>query len=294
MKTIKKDIVTIDRENIFRLRLDKDEGIGLLTTSSERNYLILDSIDYWYDLTQTKYPSEVKCNCRNNLFKVYFEYLIDDQENVKTISIFTKCNECEKEKLQTEINIDYAPTKILIEQPITYCEVPKVKYKYKDYLGYWNTEDRNKVLKFFESLGCKFYSSNWNNEKNQEEYFLTDIWKHAEEKNGISIFVSMNEIPLNGKQEKKHLFWRKKEAIYLRGPMDVRFEKNETYEIGHLYEAEFCTETINKENGKTEIKSKEFEKFTTQFELFLKDNFIKKGKQTFNSKSEEKRLFGES
>lgn len=294
MKTLRKDIVTNDGENFFRFRLDKEEGLGLLTSSTDQNYLILDSIDYWYDFIQTKYPSELKCSCRNNLFKVYYEYLIDDQENVKTISIFTKCSECEKEKLQTELNIDYAPTKMLIEQPITYCEVPKVKYKYKDFLGYWDTEDRNKVLNFFESLGCKFYSSNWNNEKQEAEYYLTEIWKHAEEKNGISVFISMNEIPLNGKQEKNHLFWRKKEVIYLRGPMNIRFDKDDGYEMGQLYEAEFCTETINKETGKVDIKSKDFEKFTIQFEHFLKDNFIKKGKQTFNSKSEEKRLFGES
>ena len=63
-------------EDEFQVRLLKDDGVGLLTTKSDNNYLILDSLDYWYDLIQNEYPKKKKCTCKNEWFKVQFEYII--------------------------------------------------------------------------------------------------------------------------------------------------------------------------------------------------------------------------
>jgi hypothetical protein len=41
-----KDIITGGNEAVFQIRLLKDEEIGLLTTKTNKNYLILDSIDF--------------------------------------------------------------------------------------------------------------------------------------------------------------------------------------------------------------------------------------------------------
>ena len=55
-----KTIITPEGENEFQLRILKEEGVGLLTTRSEKSYLILDSLDYWYDLIQTAFPKKRK------------------------------------------------------------------------------------------------------------------------------------------------------------------------------------------------------------------------------------------
>ena len=46
---VTKNISTGNGANEFQVRLLKNDGVGLLTTKNEENYLILDSIDYWYD-----------------------------------------------------------------------------------------------------------------------------------------------------------------------------------------------------------------------------------------------------
>ena len=45
-----KEIVTPDGEDEFQLRYIQDDNVGIATTRSGKSYLILDSIDYWYDL----------------------------------------------------------------------------------------------------------------------------------------------------------------------------------------------------------------------------------------------------
>ena len=75
MQIISKNIITEEGEDKFQIRLIKDEGVGLFTTTLEKNYLILDSIDFWYDLIQKKYPSKTKCKCKNEWFFVRFDYV---------------------------------------------------------------------------------------------------------------------------------------------------------------------------------------------------------------------------
>ena len=54
-----KNITTGKGEEEFQVRFLKDEGVGLLTTKNDNNYLILDSLDYWYDLIDTGVPADV-------------------------------------------------------------------------------------------------------------------------------------------------------------------------------------------------------------------------------------------
>ena len=49
-----KEIVTPDGEDEFQLRYIQDGNVGIATTRSGKSYLILDSIDYWYDLIQDR------------------------------------------------------------------------------------------------------------------------------------------------------------------------------------------------------------------------------------------------
>jgi hypothetical protein len=59
-KEVTKIITTENGATEFQVRLLKDDGVGLLTTKKDENYLVLDSIDYWYDLIQNEYPKKKK------------------------------------------------------------------------------------------------------------------------------------------------------------------------------------------------------------------------------------------
>jgi hypothetical protein len=63
---LSKTITTAEGESEFQLRVLKEEGVGLLTTRSQRSYLILDSLDFWYDLIQTAYPPKKNVNAQMN------------------------------------------------------------------------------------------------------------------------------------------------------------------------------------------------------------------------------------
>ena len=49
---IKKDIITSDGEDEFQIRYNRDENVGVVTSRSNKSYLILYSFDFWYDLIQ--------------------------------------------------------------------------------------------------------------------------------------------------------------------------------------------------------------------------------------------------
>lgn len=65
---VTKNISTENGANEFQVRLLKDDGVGLLTTKNEENYLILDSLDYWYDLIQNEYPKKKNVTVKTNGF----------------------------------------------------------------------------------------------------------------------------------------------------------------------------------------------------------------------------------
>ena len=146
---LSKTIVTGDGEKEFQLRVLKEEGTGLLTTRSDKSYLILDSLDYWYDLIQTFYPKKKKCKCSNEWFVVQFDYALrPDEEDIKNVQITATCTNCNKFSKVMSIDFKYSPTLQFLAQPINYCENPNIKYKYKELNYYWKYEDLKLFLNF--------------------------------------------------------------------------------------------------------------------------------------------------
>lgn len=108
---ITKNITTEKGKNEFQVRLLKDKGVGLLTTKNEENYLILDSIDYWYDLIQNEYPKKKKYSCKNEYFYVQFNYIPrQETDDIREVRIITTCTNCKKVSKPITIDIDYSPT----------------------------------------------------------------------------------------------------------------------------------------------------------------------------------------
>ncbi len=160
---IKKDIITPDGEDEFQIRYIRDENVGVVTSRSNKSYLILDSIDFWYDLIQEKYPAKQKCNCKNDYFKLAFNYIPRiGTEDYRAVELISCCTVCGKQKKLSEIDIDYSPTSQLFENPITYCEQPKIKYKTYSLGGYWKEEAFRDLIEFLSQKGLWIYCWYWN------------------------------------------------------------------------------------------------------------------------------------
>ena len=63
---ISKNIITPDGEDEFQIHFISDENAGVLTTRSGKSYFILDSIEYWYDSIQERYPVKQKSRGKND------------------------------------------------------------------------------------------------------------------------------------------------------------------------------------------------------------------------------------
>ena len=154
-----KEIISPNREDKFQIRYFPDENAGILTSRAEKSYFILDSQEYWYDLIQEQYPSKQKCTCKNDFFKVVFAYTPrKGTDDFQTIELISQCTECKKVKTFGQIDINYSPSQQLFEQPITFCEQPKLKYKTYSISGYWAKEALLELTEFL-AANQPFYLS---------------------------------------------------------------------------------------------------------------------------------------
>lgn len=285
---VTKNISTENGANEFQVRLLKDEGVGLLTTRNEENYLILDSIDYWYDLIQNEYPKRKKCSCKNEFFFVQFNYTPrQDTDDIKEIGVVTTCTNCKKASKPFSIDIDYSPTNELIEKPITFCEKPNIKYKFKELTSYWSGDNLNDFLQFiFFDLKLNVYcwfsqhpENKWRFEKVSFDKAIQIITVNHRYLNfyfSVNDLVTTSYIKLTDDNEVylREGIWRRDEIIQLEAPIVMMG-------YGLLYYINFCNQYLDRGNVKD--KSDQFEKTTHQLQVWLKAKFItKRGTNCFD------------
>ncbi len=283
-----KNISTENGANEFQVRLLKDDGVGLLTTKNEENYLILDSLDYWYDLIQNEYPKKKKCSCKNEWFNVAFNYIPrQGTDDIREIRIITTCTECNKISKPVSIDIDYSPTEELIINPITFCEKPNIKYKFQELTSYWSGDNLKDFLNFiFHDLNLKvycWYSQHPENKRRFEKvtfekamqiitvnhrylnFYFSDIELDTTK------YIKLNDE--NGVYLKEGI-WRRDEIIQLTAPFVIMG-------YGLLYYINFCNQFLDK--GKVKDKSQKFETITIELKKWLIEKFIiKRGKNCFD------------
>lgn len=276
-----KNIMTKKGVNEFQVRLLKDEGVGLLTTKNEENFLILDSIDYWFDLIQQEYPKKKKCSCKNEWFTVSFSYIPRERtEDIREVKIITTCTKCSKVSKPISIDINYSPTKELIKNPITFCENPNIKYKIQELTSFWSGENLKDFLQFiFQDLNLNVYcwfsqhpDNNYRFEKvtfDKAMQIITVYHKY------LAFIFSSNEL-----NTENYIILNESNGVYLKNEIWKRGEIIELsfpyvmigYEL--LYYIKFCNQYLDKGNVKD--KSEQFENITTKLRKWLKDKFINK------------------
>jgi hypothetical protein len=282
------DIVGENGEKEFQFRIFKDDGVGLLTTKSDKSYLILDSIDYWYDLIQTNSPKKLKCNCKNDWFNVEFQYFKrTDYDDYKQIDVICTCTNCKKIKKCVSVDIDYSPTDSLFSKPISYCEKPNIKYKYSELTSYWSGDNLSDFLSFMINelhlnTYCWFFKHPENLRYIEKVSFDKAMQVISINHRYLDFYFSPNEIELQEMIELsddkgvylKNDIWRKNEIIQLSAPTSI-------LGYGLLYYIHFCNEYLDK--AIVISKSKEFEHVTNSLLEWLKSNFVtKRGKNCYD------------
>jgi hypothetical protein len=296
MPPISINIVTDLGEREFEVRFDRDEGVGLLTAKNGKSYLILDSIDYWFDVVQDSYPKKKACACRNQWFFVKFDYEPrEGTDDFRSVRIEGRCNACDKEKEIGTIDIDYSPTQELFDFPITYCPDPKLKCSVRQVNGYWGLDDRASLLTFMNSdLGLDTYCWYWATDTGER------LFEKVDESNRSRLLspdckylafyfserpVSIETIRVDGGIYVPGDPWRKDELIKLTSPLTIMLKEGP----GSLYYVYFSTQYIDA--GAVHDKSKPFVELCDRVLDWLRGHFIhSRGKDCFDSRFEYDRL----
>lgn len=295
-KDIFKNIITEKGESEFEIRFFDKEGVGLLTTKSNENYLIHDSIDYWYDLIQNGYPRKKKCTCKNTWFKLEFVYTPrEGNTDIKEMKINRICSKCSKLQNPIEIIVKQSFSLKNINQPLEFCKKPNIKYKFSELSGYWNSNDLKLFLEFlFRKEKMKVYC--WYVDVKEKKYYLEKVSFEDAIKiitinhRYLNFYFSSKEINIS-KYEKRdesnqvHVeddIWRKEELIQLDSPIVL-------FGYGNLFCIKYCTQFLDKDNILN--KSKEFEIRTNNLREWLKQNFeTGRGKNCYDGVEAYKRV----
>jgi hypothetical protein len=269
---IEKDIMTNEGEDLFQLRLIKSEKIGLVTAKSGKSYLILDSADYWYDCIQDSYPRIKKCSCKNDWFKLKFNYYYREHYNdVKNIEVKCFCVNCKQESTVLAIDIKYSPTDHLVENPLIYCEKPKIKYNGKVISCILKLNELYEIINFLSELGFIIYCWYWDGEQRQFETLSME--KMQQVKNILTIYLTQDEINTDdvtlvtnelGIYLKENL-WRKNEFVEIDGGVHL-------VGVGMSYMIRYSTQIIEN-TGEVKNKSKKFSEKIEKFEKWYNEKY---------------------
>jgi len=283
-----------DRE--FVVRFDRQEGVGLLSTRGGEDYLMLDSIDYWFDLVQYSYPKKKVCACKCQWFFVQFDFVPrEGTGDFRSVRIRAFCTKCGKEKNIGSIDLRYSPTQHLLDLPISFCANPRLKCRIKRINGYWRREDRLSFLEFMvDDLGlyatCWYWDSKQKerrlevlNNVNRERLFSTRL-------NYLNYYFSSAQPEIETTDGEGGIYvkgdpWRKDEIIQFSSPLTMVLRRG----VGNLYYIHLSTQRI--EAGVVRDKSASFGRLCDKIIDWLTGNFVEsRGKNCFDSIVEYKRL----
>jgi hypothetical protein len=272
---IENDIITRDGENEFQIRIIKSEEIGLVTTRTEKHFLILDSSDYWYDAIQNGYPKIKKCTCKNEWFTLKFKYYYREHyDDIKRIEVKTFCINCGKIVTILNIEIKYSSTEHLVKNPLVYCKNPKIKCNNKTIELILETNDFDKMICYLSETGFIIYCWYWNANIKKREFKMVEPKEIKQINKILRIYISQNALDIadiditsptneSGIYIKERL-WRMYEVI----------EIGNIYlcNVGMIYRLDYSTQFIDN-NGAIMNKSKEFVENIIKMEKWINENY---------------------
>lgn len=103
--------------DVFRVRANATQQVGLATCERDHHALLLDSRDVWAEVIQEGRPKAVKCRCKADTFRLSFDYE-RDEERVRGAAVHATCTACGTERTVYSIEVDYEPTDELVDRPL--------------------------------------------------------------------------------------------------------------------------------------------------------------------------------
>ena len=219
----------------FEISLMKDECVGVTKClKCERNYLLLDSADYWFDVIQQgQYPRPSRCGCKGTAFQLKLDYALRDDGEVYSVDIHSTCSGCGKSRRQLNIEIDYSPTEQLVNRPLTYCKNPKILYDLREITLYAKRADIAQLVQFLGDAGCHFagcvdQDGEWNVRNMRADEAAERIVKQTEfSARYMWIYASAQPIKISelavGTARKGDAFWKRREIIRIKSPTYMVF-----------------------------------------------------------------------
>ena len=285
----------------FQVRALTDEGVGsLMCHACDRNYLLLDSKEYWFDVIQGGYPRLRKCPCGSTSFGVQCHYSYREDGDVQTVDVSTVCSACAKVKHLLAIDVDYSGTGELVERPLSFCENPKVLYDLQKLNLYVKREDIAEVVGFLAtSCQCSFIA--WIRESNKwvrrmlspsEVIELVRQGASDRAERYLRVYASRYALEVVDVEVKtirdEDAFWKRREIVRISSPTHVGAGGG----IALLYYIDFANEYVDAQQ--VVRKSDEFVAMTTHLLRWLNSRFVTwRGRRCFDNPDEHTRIFGD-
>jgi hypothetical protein len=288
----------------FEISLLKEETIGVVKClRCSRDYLLLDSADYWFDTIQQRpYPKPTRCGCKATAFRLRLDYEFRDDGDVRAVAVWASCAACEKSRRVLDVEIDYGPTEQLMTTPLVYCRNPKIHYDLHELTMYAEPADIARLVVFLsKEAGCRFLASL----RESGEWRVREIdageAEQAVLREGVSpltyswIYASPHAIKVSadaiGSGKKEAGFWKRHEIIRISTPIRMAFPATRD-KPALLYYIRFSTEYV--EDERVVAKSPPFVDLTALLVKSLGTKFVTwRGANCFDNEEEHLRAFGD-
>jgi hypothetical protein len=287
----------------FEIRALKDEGLASLRcVECHRDYLLLDSGDYWFDVIQGGYPRTKRCRCKSTSFRTRCDYEYWDDGGVRFIEVFATCVACRKVTKVLDTEIDCGDTNSLVTEPLKYCKNPKILYALHLLNLCVSGQDIASVVDFlYEHHHCTFYArlrqnSRWVTFKIDQEEVKQAIFQSAKRSTPafyLWIYAAKHDLEIPDAEvesmKSEDVFWKRHELIRISSPTHISLGQGEE---SLDYYINFSNEYV--ENEEIIPKSGGFSELTISFMGWLATRFVTwRGPLCFDNPEEHVRQFGE-
>jgi hypothetical protein len=282
----------------FEIRAVKDDDVATLRCiGCGRDYLLLDSEDYWFDVIQAGYPRLSRCGCKSISFAVRCDYQYRDDGDVRSIDVWRACSSCQKVNRLMSLDIDYEGTEDLVRRPLRYCKNPKILYDLQQLTLYATRDDIVRVVDFLNSEhNCAFVC--WLRE--QDKWVRHDLSSDEtgravlrdRDRRYLRIYALPNPIDILDADvdtlKQEDIFWKRHEVIRISSPTNVGMDAG----TGLLFYINFSNEFVDDEM--ITQKSRDFLQLTKSLVAWLGTEFVSwRGPRCFDNRNEHLRLFGD-
>lgn len=279
----------------FEVRVQAEEGVAAARcTACNRNHLVLDSEDYWFDVIQSAMPRIRRCTCRAAAFALSCHYEYRTDGDVRRVELRGACTSCSKARSLMSVDIDYGDTADLVDRPLHFCATPDLRYDLREATLYATPSDIAGIVAYLaDAHGWTFAC--WRREEGHWVPGALDAAAACDAvlaERYLHIYASPALLDIRPEQVEtarlEAAYWKRHDVVRLSSATHMRFDRG----AGYLYYLKFANEYID--GGAVAPKSPPFRAATAALISWLGERFVSwRGKNCFDNADEHRRLFGE-